>query len=129
MDALTSSTPEIIPQMSGFLTSDRFWAATVFVDHGTLYMYTHIQQGQTLIESMEAKAAYERMAASFGIRVKKFHTDNGIFAEEGFKSDVSNINQTIIYFGVGAHFQNVIDEAGIKQLTEKARTIMIHVKH
>ena len=29
------------------------------------------------------------MAATFGIRVKKFHTDNVIFAEEGFKSDAS----------------------------------------
>ena len=47
-------------------------------------MYTHLQRGQTLIESIEAKASYERMAAAFGIRVKKFHTDNGIFSEEGF---------------------------------------------
>ena len=35
LDAVTSSTPGIIPYMSGFLTSDRFWAATVFVDHAT----------------------------------------------------------------------------------------------
>ena len=97
LDALTSRNPAIIPQMSGFLTSDRFWAETVFVDHSTSYMYTHLQQGQTLIKSIEEKAAYERMAATFGIRVKKFHTDNGIFAEEGFKSDVSNNNQTISY--------------------------------
>ena len=103
--------------MSGFLTSDRFWEATVFVDHATTYMYTHLQRGQTLIESIEAKAAYERMAANFGIRVKKFHTDNGIFAEEGFKSDVSDNNQTISYCGVGAHFLNGIAEDSIKQLT------------
>ena len=74
------------------LTSDRLWAATFFVDHATSYIYTHLQQGQTLIESNEAKAAYEQMAAAFGIIVKKFHTDNGIFAEEGFKSDVSDNN-------------------------------------
>ena len=30
LDALTSSTPGIIPKMSGFLTSDCFWAATGF---------------------------------------------------------------------------------------------------
>ena len=71
--------------MSGFLTSDRLWAATIFVEHSTSYMYTHLQRVQTLIESIEVKAAYERMAATFGIRVKKYHTDNGIFAEEGFK--------------------------------------------
>ena len=49
LDALTSSTPGIILQMSGFLTSYRFWAAIVFVDHDTSYMYTHLQQYQTLI--------------------------------------------------------------------------------
>ena len=42
LDSLTSSTTGIIPQMSGFLTSDRFWAATVFVDHATSYMYTYL---------------------------------------------------------------------------------------
>ena len=69
------------------------------------------------------------MAATFGIRVKKFHTDSGIFAEEGLKRDVSDNNQTISYCGVGAHFQNEISEAAIKQLTEKARTTLIHAKH
>ena len=49
LDVLTSSTPGIIPQMSGFLTSDRFWAATVFVDYAISYMYTHLQRGQTII--------------------------------------------------------------------------------
>ena len=48
-------------------------------------MYTHQQQGQTLIKSIEDKAAYEQMEATFGTRVTKFHTDNGTFAEERFK--------------------------------------------
>ena len=129
LEALTSSTPGIIPQMSGFLTSDRFWAATFFVNHATSYMYTHLQRGQTLIKSIGAKAAYEQMAETSGIRVKKFHTDSGFFAEEGFKSDVWDNNQTIRYCRVGAHFQNVISEAAIKQLTEKARTMMIRENH
>ena len=61
--------------------------------------------------------------------MKNFHIDNGIFAEEGFKSDVSDNNQTIRYCGVGAHFKNGIAEAAIKQLTEKASKILIHAKH
>ena len=86
MDELTSSTPGIILQMSGFLTSNRFWAATVFVDHATSYMYTQLQRGQTCIESIKVKSAYEQMTETFGIRVKKFHTDNRIFAEEGLRA-------------------------------------------
>ena len=80
-------------------------------------MYTHLQRGQTLIKFIKAKAAYEQMAANFGIRVKKFHTGNGIFAEEGFKSDMSDNNQTISYCGVRAHFQNEIAKDYIKKLT------------
>ena len=92
-------------------------------------MYTRIQWGQTLIESIKAKAAYEQMVATFGIRVKKLQTGNGIFAEEDFKSDVSDNNYTIIYYRFGAHSQNGIAEAAIKQLTEKARTMLIHTNH
>ena len=57
------------------------------------------------------------MAATFGIRVKKFPTGKGTFVEEGFNSDVSDNNQTISYCRAGAHFQNGIDQADIKQLT------------
>ena len=69
------------------------------------------------------------MAATFGIRLKKFHTDSGIFAGEVFKSDVSDNNQTISYCRVGVHFQNGIAETVIKQLTEKARKFLIYAKH
>ena len=58
LDLLMSSTPGIIPKISGFLTSDSLWLATVFVNHATSYIYTNIQRGQTLIEYIEAKAAY-----------------------------------------------------------------------
>ena len=69
------------------------------------------------------------MAATFGIRVKKFHTDNGIFAEEGFKRNMSDNNQTISYCGAGVNFQNGIAEVSIKQLTEKYRTMLIHANN
>ena len=69
------------------------------------------------------------MVETFGIKVKKFHTDNGIFAEEVFKSDVSDNNQTIRYFVVGAHFQNLLAKDANKQIIEKAKTMLIHAKH
>ena len=102
LDALTSSTPGIIPQMSGFLSSDRFLVAALFFGHATSCMYTHLQRFKNIIKSIKAKVAYEEMAAIFGIRVKIFQTDSGIYAEEGFKCDVSNNNQTISYCGVGS---------------------------
>ena len=59
------------------------------------------------------------MEATFDIRMRKIHTDNGIFAEEGFKSDVSDNNQTISYCGVRVHFKNEIDKAAIKNSQRK----------
>ena len=58
LEALTSSTSGIIPQISGFLTSDRIRAETVFFNHATSYMHTHLQRFQTLIKYIEAKVAY-----------------------------------------------------------------------
>ena len=59
---------------------------------------------------------------TFGIRVKKFHTDNKCFsAEEDFKSDVSDNNQTISYCGVKSHFQKRIAEAAIKKTHRESK--------
>lgn len=44
IDAMTSKAAGLIPQMSGFLTSKRFGAATIFVDHASDYSYVYLQE-------------------------------------------------------------------------------------
>ena len=42
IDQLVSAQPGLIPQMSGFLTNQRIWGATVFVDHVSDYVYVFL---------------------------------------------------------------------------------------
>ena len=63
-----------------------------------------------------------------GIRVKGYHTDNGRYAEHSFKNDCANKLQNLSFCGVGAHHQNGISEAKIKQLTLAARTMLLHAQ-
>ena len=93
IDALTSKSPGLIPQMSGFLTSKRYWASTVFVDHATNYGYVYLQEDQTLESTLAAKAAYERHAASFGVNIRKYHADNGRFADQSFQDEIQTLTE------------------------------------
>ena len=129
IDALTSKSPGLIPQMSGFLTSKRYWASTVFVDHATNYGYVYLQEDQTLESTLAAKAAYERHAQTFGVNVRKYHADNGRFADQSFQEEINKHNQSIQFCGVGTHHQNGIAERRIRTLTELSRTYLAHSMH
>ena len=89
-----------MPQSKGILTKDKFTAGTVFVDHSSDHVYTHFQLDQTTDSAIAAKEAFERNMAQVGVTVKRYHTDNGIFASKGFVSHVKASNQHIEYCGV-----------------------------
>ena len=129
MDAMTSTSPGLIPQMSGFLTKRKFSAATIFVDHASSYGYVFLQENQTLETTLEAKASYERHASTFGIRIKSYHADNGRFADAKFHKIINNCNQQLTFCGVGAHHQNGIVERRIRTLTDSTRTLLAHTLH
>ena len=67
--------------------------------------------------TLEAKEAFERAAAERGVPIKGYHADNGRYAEHMFKDDCNDKMQRLTFCGVGAHHQNGIAEAKIKQLT------------
>jgi hypothetical protein len=79
-------------------------------------------------ETIEAKQAFERFAADHGVRIKQYHADNGRFADNKFKQHCSQQHQAITYCGVNAHFQNGIAERSIRDITEAARTMLLHDK-
>jgi len=60
-DQIVSAQPGLVPQMSGFLTSERIWGATTFVDHVTDYVYCHIMQSFTTEDTLIAKKAFEKI--------------------------------------------------------------------
>ena len=126
---MTSKALWLIPQRSGFLTSKRYLAATIFVDHATSYGYVYLQEDRTLSSTLAAKAAYERHAHSFGITIKRYHADNGRFADQSFQEEITKHDQQIDFCGVGTHHQNGIAERRIRSLTELPRTYLAHAMH
>ena len=129
VDQMISKTPGLIAQVKGWLTKKRYQAATVFADHASGLTYVHVSEGTTAEETLEAKSAFESYAAEMGVSIKHYHADNGRFAEAAFMEHVKASGQTITFCGVGAHHQNGVAERRIRDLTEHARTMLLHAAH
>eukprot|EP00956_Cyclotella_meneghiniana_P008619 scaffold11745_cov39-Cyclotella_meneghiniana.AAC.3 len=57
IDQTVSAQPGLIPQMSGFLTGERYYGATTIVDHVTDYVYVRLMRNLSLEETIKAKRA------------------------------------------------------------------------
>ena len=112
--------------MSGFLTKQRLWGATTFVDHVSDYVYVHLMRDFSLANTLLAKEALEKVMAQAGQSVKHYHADNGSFSDNGFVDAVNIKSQKLTFCGVGAHDQNGKIENKNKVLTTGARTLLLH---
>eukprot|EP00984_Skeletonema_dohrnii_P034934 scaffold34438_cov244-Skeletonema_dohrnii-CCMP3373.AAC.1 len=126
VDQIVSAQPGLIPQMSGFLTHERIWGATTFVDHVSDYIYVHLMKNFTIEETLSAKKAFERIFTLAGHEVKAYRADNGRFADSKWHESCNLLNQELTFCGVGNHRQNGKIEAVNKQLTLSARTLLLH---
>ena len=79
-------------------------------------------------ETLIAKACFEREAALNGVKVKNYHTDNGVFTAREFMTHVHESDQRITFSGVGAHHQNGVAERNIGTVSRKARTQLLHAQ-
>ena len=102
--------------------------ATVFVDHFSHLLFVHLQQGATAEETIEAKNVFERYARNYGVTVKHYHADNGIFESNKFQEAVKHSGQNLTFCGVNAHHQNGRAEKKIRDLQEMARTMLLHAQ-
>ena len=127
VDQLESRHPGLVPQTKGFhRTTERYVGATIFVDHATGFTYVHHIKDFTGEQAIETKHAYETKCAQHGVRIRGYHGDNGRFAEALWLNDAVEKNQRMTFCGVGSHHQNGIAEKKIRDLTEYARTLLIH---
>ena len=126
VDQIISAQPGLIPQMSGFLTSNILWGATTFVDHVSNYVYVHLMQDLTLDETLLAKEAMEKVMVQAVRYVKHYHAYNGRFADNGFIDAINIKDQKITFCGVVAHHQNGIIENKNKMRTLGASTLLLH---
>jgi hypothetical protein len=126
IDQLKSPVPGFKGQTKGFFFRECYKVATIFVDHYSRLSYVHLQESTKGDETLLAKRTFEAYAASFGVTIANYHTDNGRFAERLFLDHTALHGQGVSLCGVNAHFQNGIAEKRIRDLTERARTSLLH---
>jgi hypothetical protein len=81
VDQMISSTPGLVAQITGNLTTKRYTCTTIFVDQASRLGYIHLQKSNSAAETLEGKQAWEAYAQSHGITIKAYHADNGIFKD------------------------------------------------
>ena len=123
---IVSAQPVLIPQMSGFPTSQSFLGCTIFVDRVSEYVYVYLMRDLSLSEMLLAKEALEKLMAQSGRTVKHYQFDNGRYAGNGFVDSVNPKYQKMNFCWVGATNHNVIVENNINILTTGARTLLLH---
>ena len=128
VDQMISTQVGFVAQLKGRLTTQRYRAATIFVDHYSRVRYVHLMQSLTSIETIAAKRAFERFADQHGVIIQHYHADNGRFADNMFMSSCEQQRQRLTFCGVNAHFQNGITERAIRDLTESARKQLLHAR-
>jgi hypothetical protein len=102
--------------------------ATAFVDHFSDYTYIFFQTDATLSQSLLAKKEFEQIAEGMGVRVKRYHTDNGRFVDNAWKDHVQSSNQIMNLCGVNAHHQNGRVEKRIRNIQDLAQSSIFHAK-
>ena len=63
--------------------------------------------------TVQAKEAFEQMAADSGTTVKHYYADNGLFDMKAFKQAVQVVGQTLSFCGVNAYNQDGVTECHI----------------
>jgi hypothetical protein len=71
-------------QLKGKLTSKRYCAASIFVDHFSHRRYVHLMQDLSSEETIIAKDAFEQYTAKHSSPIKHYHCNNGCFANNAF---------------------------------------------
>ena len=118
IDQLESHVPGFVPIAKGQPTVRKYRGAAVFVDHASDFTYVHIHHHLMTDETIDTKHAFERLAEQHGVRTDK-----------AFVDDVRAGHQTITLYGVLAHHQNGVAEWRIWDITENARTSLLHAAH
>ena len=126
VDQLVSPTPGLIAQMTGKLTTKRYKYATVYVDVASRYGFVHLQKSADAEETVQGKCIFETHLQSFGVTVKSYHADNGIFRAHKWVNSCKEKQQGLTFAGVNAHHQNGYAERRIRELQELTRSMLIH---
>ena len=103
-----------------------YTCGTIFVDHASGCVFNYCQYSTDSTATLASKHHLESIALEDNIHIKHYHTDNGTFASDAFKSACALAHQKISFSGVGAHHQNGVAERNIKTIAQWARANLLH---
>ena len=78
-------------------------------------MSVHNQVSLGTSDTIQSKLRFEREAASAGVTVQSYCTDNGVYTSKDILDALSKEGQDIRFSGIGAHHQNGVSENSIDQ--------------
>ena len=107
-------------------TRHGFVGGTIYVDHASGYIFHRPQKTLTAADTIRGKLILEQEAADVGIRVKRYHSDNGVFSSREFRDHCEALKQKLRFSGVGAKFQNGVAERSIQTVCNMARSNIVH---
>jgi hypothetical protein len=129
VDQMESHVPGLIAQLKGISTQEWYKVATIFVDHASDYTYVYLQSSSSSAQTLAAKKDFERHVPSVGVKVQRYHADNGRFVDNAWMCHLKEMNQTMSLCGVNAHHQNGKVEKQIQDLQDLARSLMLHTQN
>lgn len=69
----------------------------------------------------------EAASVKVKVKVKKYHSDNVIFAKSAFKNHCKSLDQETSFSGVGAHHQNGVAERSMQTISGMAQANLLHL--
>ena len=126
-DQYVSAVPGRLYTSRGSKSSkDKFCGGTIFVDHASGFIDVRHQPTLSATDTVKSKLEFETAADACGIKVKSYHTDNGVFTAKDFYNELLQGNQSLTLSGVGAAHQNAVAERAIKTVVNMARSMLLH---
>lgn len=108
-------------------SSDVYRAVTIFHDAGSGVIRAFPQFSETAGDTLLSKKKFEEFLwLEAGVVVKHYHSDQGVFTSEMFKSACSKLKQTQSFSGTGNKRQNGAAERSVKTLFWMARSFLLH---
>ena len=104
-----------------------FCGGTLFCNHASTRLFNVNQVMLSGPETIDATRQFEREAASCGVEIKSYRTDNGIFKSKAFKESLGD-DQNITKSAIGAHHQNGAAEVSIGKVQRMAHAMMLHLQ-
>jgi hypothetical protein len=104
-----------------------YTCGSLFVDHASRKIFNFLQYSNTALETIRSTLWLEEIALDKGFKIKRYHSNNGIFASAEFKQHCALQHQNYSFSGVGAKHQNGIAECNIKTVAQWAQGNILHL--